>query len=98
MSRAVTPEAGVPPKIAEALRGDGVEVADYNPEQLSALDVSVAERVVTIGVDLTTFSAGRSVETWSAIPPASVDYSAARTALLRRIDLLLNELSAAHQL
>ena len=97
VSRGVTPEASVPPKIAEALRNYGVEVAGYKPKRLSALDVSGAERTIAIGVGLTNFSAGKPVEVWSDIPPASVDFSASRTALLRHIDVLLDELTMAQR-
>jgi len=94
VARGVTPEASVPPKIADALYGDGVEVAGFTPQKLSSADVSNAYRTVGIGVDLSAFSAGphAPIEQWDDVPPASIDYAASRAALLRHIDVLLDEL------
>lgn len=96
ISRGVSPEASVPLKIADALRSDGVEVADFKPQPLTAIDVVAASRVIAIGVDLSAFNAEARVpiELWSDIPPASVDYAASRAALLRHIEVLLDELQA----
>jgi len=96
LSRGVTPEAGVPTKIAEALRGEGVEVASFKPQPLSSLDVSQASRVIAIGVDLSSFSSAARVpiEVWNDVPPASVDFAASRAALLSHIDVMLDELQA----
>lgn len=96
VSRGVTPEVSVPPKIAAALRGEGIDVANFKPQRLTSLDVSGALRVVAIGVDLTSFSAAAHapIEEWVDVPPASIDYAAARAALLRHIDALLDSLQA----
>jgi hypothetical protein len=52
--------------------------------------------VIAIGVDISAFADGRRffVEQWDDVPAASVDYAAARAALLRHIQPLLNELSS----
>ncbi|HEX3528421.1 MAG TPA: hypothetical protein VH988_15260 [Thermoanaerobaculia bacterium] len=96
VARGVAPEESVPPKIVYALRGDGVEVAGFKPERLSSQDVSTAYRTVGIGVDLSAFSAGSHapIERWDDVPPASVDYAASRAALLRHIEVLLDQLWA----
>jgi arsenate reductase len=93
-SRGLTPEANVPPKIAEALRSDDVEVAGFKPQALTAHDVSTAARVIAIGVDLSSFSdeARAPIEPWTDVPPASVDYAAARAVLLRHVEALLDEM------
>jgi len=52
---------------------------------------------VAIGVDLSPFmraGAEKPVEHWDDVPAASVDYSAARRALKRHVDALLDELQA----
>ena len=96
VSRGLMPEESVPPKIAEALRGEGVEVAGFTPQRLSLLDVTTAARVVAIGVDLSSFNGEARVptEVWSDVPPASVDYAAARAALLQHVTVLLDDLQA----
>lgn len=94
VSRGLSPETSVPPKIADALRSDGVEVASFKPQPLTSLDLATASRVIAIGVDLSSFigEAQVSTELWSDVPPASVDYAASRAALLRHIDVLLDRL------
>ena len=58
--------------------------------------MSTADRVIAIGVDLSSFVGDEQVtaELWSDIPPASVDYAASRAALLRHIEALLDKLQA----
>lgn len=95
-SRGLAPETNVPPKIVEALRGEGADVANYKPASLSAVDVSSAERVIAIGVDLSPFnaSARTPIETWNDVPPASIDFPASRSVLLQHINVLLSELQS----
>jgi arsenate reductase len=90
-ARGVDPEAGVPPKIAQALGAEGFDVRSFESTQLSDADLGGATRVVAIGVDLGEVKA--TVETWNDIPAASADYAAARAALLRRVEQLVAELA-----
>jgi len=93
VSRGMTPDAGVPPAIAEGLRADGLELGGFRPARLSEADLAGALRVVAIGVDTSTVT-GRGrvpVEAWNDIPPATQDYAAARAALRARIARLIDE-------
>lgn len=94
ISRGVTPDAAVPPKIATALGADGFDVAVYKPLALKPEEAASAFKVVSIGADLSSLLAGAEVtlERWDEIPPASVDYTKSREALLKRIEALLSEL------
>ena len=96
ISRGINPEPDVPAKIADELRKDGTDVSQFKPEALTQNDVSGAQRVIAIGVDLNRFKTDESgmIESWTDIPPASIDYAASRDALLRHIDILLVELQA----
>jgi len=96
VSRGLSPESGVPPKIADALKSDGVDIEGFEAKPLSARDVENASRVIAIGVDLSPLVRDGQVSTelWSDVPPASVDYRASRAVLLRHIDALLDELQA----
>ena len=96
VSRGLSPEKDVPTKIADALRGDGVDVKGFKPQPLTPVEVATASRVIAIGVDLTSFLREERVPTelWSDVPPASVDYRASRAVLLRHIGVLLDELQA----
>ena len=87
----------VPPAIIEGLRVDGFDVASFHPAPITAADVASAERVILINTQLPLeFSgASRATESWTDVPPASVDYGAAREALKAHVEILLNQLSAA---
>ena len=95
VARGIAPDPGVPPKIAAALRGDGMDVGSFKPEQLTDSDLSEARRVVAIGVELPRTNAPAVIENWDDIPPASVDYSSSKAALQKRIDGMLDEMVAA---
>ena len=99
MSRGVTPDERVPSRIVDRLRLDGIDVATFKPTRVEQQDIARAIRVVAIGVDPTSLSSERGrVETWNDIPESS-DYLAARAALIRHIDALLDEIerSSGHQ-
>ncbi len=96
VSRGVTPQDGVPAKIAESLGQDGISVAGFRPLAVTAEDFSKAARVITIGIDVAAVAGATTtpVEAWNDIPPASVDYSASKAALQRHIVELLARLQA----
>ena len=96
VSRGVSPDLTVSQKISDTLRGEGFDVSNYRPEQLSKQDVSKASLVVAIGVDFSRFSTqpNKPVVSWGDIPPVSVDYPASKAALLKHINELLDELAA----
>jgi len=93
-ARGIRPESEVPVNVVSELRREGVDVGQFKPRALVQSDISGARRVIAIGVDLGQFKieAPESIDSWSDIPAASVDYSASRNALLRHINTLLTEL------
>jgi len=97
VARGVTPEASVPPAIAEALRSDGFDVSGFEPRAFSAADVTGAARIVGIGVELSSAPerGDAPLDTWQGIPPASERYAASRDALRARIEALLKTLENA---
>jgi chromate transport protein ChrA len=94
VSRGTVPDPAVPPRVVEALRGDGFDVASVRPQRLADADVLAATRVVAIGVDLGPLGprAGSRLESWNDIPPMSAGYPEARDALAARIRVLLGRL------
>ena len=98
ISRGLHPESTVPPQIVDAMHREGVEVAEFVPQQLTLPDVTGASRVVGIGVDLSSFEGKTTspIDAWNDVPPASVDYAASRAALVRHINELLDELVTQH--
>jgi arsenate reductase len=94
VSRGTTPDASVPPAVADALRADGFDVAAFRPRALTSADVAGAARVVAIGVDLGALGtkAGPRAVRWDGVPPVSTNYPEARRDLVARIDRLFEEL------
>jgi|SRR5690349_12221521 len=97
VSRGSAPDSDtVPPKIIAGLGSDGFDVAAFHPVAVTAADVSASARVVTIGVPLPPEIAGNAtIEQWNDVPPASVDYAAARAALKEHVRVLLESLPAS---
>jgi len=97
VSRGVTPDEQVPQKIAEALGREGFDVRSFKPVRVSSDDLNNASRVVAISIDPSAFASGAKVhvEHWDDVPATSVDYAAARAALQRHVEQLLDELQAA---
>jgi arsenate reductase len=94
ISRGMAPDAAVPKGIVEELRHDGFEVENFTPAPLSKPDLRDAERVVSIGIDVSRVTRGDrvKVDEWISIPAASENYAASRDAMLGRIGRLLTEL------
>jgi uncharacterized lipoprotein YmbA len=66
------------------------------PVAVSAADVSAAHRVITIGASLPEdLRGGVTVEQWNDVPPASVDFAAARAALKNHVQALIDQLAAS---
>lgn len=95
VSRGMTPDAAVPTTIALKLRQDGFDLGQFHPSAFSRQDLEGARRIVSIGADTASVTAGSSVpvEVWHDIPPATERYNEARNALRTRIEALLVALS-----
>lgn len=85
----------VPPEIAQSLRGDGFDVSAFHPSAVNASDLSVSQRVVTIGTTLPSDIQGGQLklEQWNDVPPASVDYSATRDSLQDHVKALIEQMA-----
>ena len=97
VSRGTAPDSTtVPPAIIQGLRGDGFDVSSFHPSAVRVSDISASQRVITIGAKLPTDaqSAARlKTEQWNDVPPASVDYGAARDSLKAHIKKLVEQLA-----
>ena len=84
------PDAALSPAVAEALRLDGLNVAQYRPRRVTAADIAGAWRIISLGCDPDALPAGaRSLERWDDIPPPSGDLDAARSRIAGHVDRLL---------
>jgi len=86
--------APVPGPIAAGLKGEGFDVSTFTSTAVRAADVDSARRIVTIGTELPdgVQAAAGLRERWDDVPPATVDFAAARTALRARVSALIDEL------
>jgi arsenate reductase len=86
----------VPPAIVAGLRVDGFEMSQFHPTKVAASDVAAADRVILISTDLPADISvdSRQLEQWSDVPPASVNYGAARDALQMHVRALIGQLVA----
>jgi arsenate reductase (thioredoxin) len=95
VARGVTPDEGVPDRIATALAHEGFDVGSFKPQGMAVDESEQAMRVVAIGVEPSPPLRGAAdIEQWNDVP-ASSDYDATRAALMRHIAALLQELQGA---
>ena len=95
VARGIQPEERVPGRIVERLREDGFDASGFRPQAVAATDVAGAARVVAIGIDVSALPPQAEPQQWNDVPPASVDYAAARERIQQHVHALLDELAAA---
>ena len=86
------PEAQIVPALLDALASDGWSA--YAPRAVTSDDLATASRVITFNLEpdeLPTSSA--PIERWDDVPPVSEDLDAARDAIRRHLDRLVNDYS-----
>ena len=94
ISRGVDPDARIPEGVAANLKKDAFDPGALSPVRLREADLASGAQVVAIGVKSPLFEKlTRPPHRWDAIPPASVDYDAARDAMKARLTVLLDALA-----
>jgi protein-tyrosine-phosphatase len=88
----VEPDEAIPAHVIAGLRGDGLDDQGATPQAVTRELLENAQIVVSFGCDLSTFaeSSGRIVQ-WNDVPAVSDGYDAARTAILSRLEAILEE-------
>ena len=97
ISRGASPDSDtVPSVIAEGLKKDGLDVSGFHPKKVLATEMSESRQVILINTELPLKlrSPDAVVESWSDIPPASVDFLASSKALKLRIEALITNYMA----
>src|SRR5439155_11228666 len=93
VSRGTVPDAEVPAAVRKGLTADGIDVGKMKPALVKAEDLRNATRVISFGPDLSAINEGKiAIEDWSATPAVSEDYQAARSYIVRRLEVLLRQL------
>ena len=88
------PAPRVSPAVVEALRTEGIDVSTHTPRLVTDDDLINAWRVVSLGCDLDgRLPSGKRVEHWDDVPSPSQDPGAARAAIRRHLDRMLDELA-----
>jgi arsenate reductase (thioredoxin) len=84
----------VPSPIIAAMRTDGFDVSGFRPAAVTSADLAASSHVVLIGTAIPATVSGTTPEseTWTDVPPASVNYAAARDSLKAHIKSLIEQL------
>lgn len=96
-SRGITPEPHLPPALQRDLLREGIDTNRQPLQQLRQSDLDAADRVIIFD-RLPAGLRATNVEDWTDTPSVLNDYTRARADLDRRIDELLNRLSAAKRM
>lgn len=86
----------VPSSIVAGLRTDGVDVSTYRPLAINAQELVLAKQVVLIETSLPHELRPKPAQVldWNDVPPASVNFEAARESLKGHVDRLVSDLIA----
>lgn len=88
----IDPEPEVSPKVAAALFEEGIDVRGNRPRAVMREELTKAWRTVSFECDLShVLLPEATVIRWDGVPPASEDFTAARTAIVARVLRLLDE-------
>jgi protein-tyrosine-phosphatase len=93
VARGTAPQQDIASSAEKGLREDGVPSETKRPQALSTIDGVRALRIVAFCPIPEEYSKIATVETWNDVPPTSVDYAAARDAILKHLKELMSELS-----
>jgi protein-tyrosine-phosphatase len=89
VARGTAIQAEVPAGVAANLRKDGFDLAGFRPQAAGRLEAESAAAVIAF-CELPPELAGLTrVQSWTDVPPASVDYEKAKAVMLPRIEALL---------
>lgn len=86
------PDPAIAPAAMELLRAEGLPLPDHAPRRVTSEDLQTAVRVISMGCDPAELPATpTALERWDDVPPVSVSPTAARDAIRRRVEKLLDE-------
>lgn len=93
-SAGLEPDEAIPHHVVTGLREDGIDVIDAAPRLATEALVNGADHVVSFGCDVTGLGARGDVTRWDDVPAVSDGYLEARSAIVTRVQDLLDHLSA----
>ena len=90
-SAGTEPDLEIAPGVAAALKAEGVDMAGREPRLVTREMTDGASRVIAFGCDLGAAApSGGAVEQWEDVPAVSAGLPAARVAIRRRLERLLD--------
>ena len=91
-SAGTEPDDVIPPRVAQGLRDDGIDVGGRRPRRPTPADVEGAAVVVTFGCDLGELASRASrIERWDDVPAVSENFKRARDVIVARVAGLLED-------
>jgi len=91
-SAGTEPDDVIPPRVAQGLRDDGIDVGGRRPRRPTPADVEGTAVVVTFGCDLGELASRASrIERWDDVPAVSEDFQRARDVIVARVVGLLED-------
>jgi protein-tyrosine-phosphatase len=92
-SAGTEPDEAVSPAVANLLLGEGMDVRNHRPRQVTADELSEAGRIISMGCSPEGLGLpADKIEMWHDVPPVSQDIYAAREAILKHVWQLVDEL------
>jgi len=92
LSRGMDVDHSIPASIRKGLASDGLVPPSETPESLTADEAADAVKVFAFDAVPSELQGGSEVTYWSDVPPATKDYEAARSAIVRHIEEILGTL------
>jgi protein-tyrosine-phosphatase len=93
-SAGTEPDAQVSPAVAAMLMSEGVDVSGHQPRRVTTAELDHAARVISMGCDDADLEIPPERITYWDIPAVSQDMPAARAAILRHVEALVESLGA----
>jgi arsenate reductase (thioredoxin) len=86
VARGTEPDPELSQAAAAGLRGEGIDVSGWSPRLLTSEELALADRVVSLGPDLSAIVPdGVPYERWADVPPVAAGYAPARETILARL-------------
>ena len=96
VARGTAPEAEIGAAVRQGLKADGIDVGNMTPARVQASDLRNATAIVSFGPDLSPVAGAKvNAQDWSATPGPSENFQAARDYIVKRLEVLLDQLAAA---
>lgn len=99
ISRGTAPDSGVPARVREGLRLDGLFLGPFTPAQFTLADLASAIAVISFDQPSIAELVGARVPTaqWNGLPAVSEDYRIARDSIRHRVARLVDSLDHARR-